>query len=208
MTKPQIVVAVLSNSDAAVFVNGHRTFTRDATDVAQSAEEVGAALALALDSQSNIVQIDVHQLSKWTWDDMYKAALEDLGFLKPLLSSPGCSAVLVAAQEKYSAALSGPVDKDFTIELEDQREEAGNLRVGIAAVDGEIGEILDATLLVKCMPGSRHDSPALRLAFDDDNEAATIYRQNDRYVLCLGKQAVLRNTMLPGGSRGYLLDNY
>lgn len=210
MKTPQIIIAELANSDAAVFVNGHATYTRESTDIAISANEVGVALALALDTDAIVVNLPMAVGQVYKWSDVYKAALEELSFTPLALSSPGCCSVLVGQHEKYAKAVTTVQadDKDFAIEVEDRREAAGLLRVGVAPVDGEINEMLDVTLLVDRVPGSRDDCPALHLAFDDDNEAAKIYRQNDRYVLCLGPQAVLRNTVLPGGKLGYLLDNY
>lgn len=210
MKTPQIIIALLSNSDGAVFVNGHPVYTRESTDIAISANEVGENLALALDTNAIVVNLPSREQREQSWSEVYKAALEELSFTPLPLSSPGCCSVLVAQQEKYGKAVTTvhAEEKDFSIEVEDRREAAGLLRVGIAPVEGEIDDFLDVTLLVDRVPGSRHDSPALHFTFDGENEAGKLFRQQDRYVLCLGPQAVMRKTMLSNGAQGYLIDNY
>lgn len=210
MKTPQIIIALLSNSDAAVFVNGHPVYTRESTDIAISADEVGEKLALALDTNAIVVNLPSRDPREQSWSEVYKAALEELSFTPLPLSSPGCCSVLVAGHKKYGEAVTtvNAEDKDFCIEVEDRREAAGLLHVAIAPVEGEIDDFLDVTLLVDRIPGSRHDAPALHFSFDDDNEAGKLFRQQDRYVLCLGPQAVMRRTLLANGSQGYLIDNY
>lgn len=210
MKTPHIIIALLSNSDAAVFVNGHPVYTRESTDVAISADEVGEKLALALDTNAIVVYLPAGKQREQNWSDVYKAALEELSLTPLPLSSPGCCSVLVAQHEKYGKAVTTvhAEDKDFCIEVEDRREAAGLLRVGVGSVEGKIDDFLDVTLLVDRIPGSRDDSPALHFTFDGENEAGKLFLQNDKYILCLAKNVTLRETQLPDESRGYLIDNH
>lgn len=96
--------------------------------------------------------------------------------------------------------------KPFKIDVVDQRETHGQLYVDVAGEEGELDDIASVTFEINRLPGSAEDVPCIHLHFDGDNLAASFFKQGDRYVIRPETNVGMRDTVLPNGERGWILE--
>jgi len=87
----------------------------------------------------------------------------------------------------------------FTIEITDQRKTHGGLYSCILPNEGNLDEMLLTRLEISRLPGSADDLPCLRVDFDDDNHAFSVFRRNHQFLIRLNNNVSL--------SQGSTLEN-
>jgi hypothetical protein len=94
----------------------------------------------------------------------------------------------------------------FEMEITDHRKSSGQLYIDVAATNGNIDDLLCATIEIHRLPGSNDDTQCLHLHFDESNLAASFFKQADKFIIRLENDVSLRQTVLPNGERGWILE--
>lgn len=122
---------------------------------------------------------------------------------------PSSDAIPVAywdSQVYHSMDVTGNNGKPFLMEIMDHRATQGQVYVDVAAADGLVDDMLCVTVEINRLPGSADDVQCLHLSFDGDNLAASFFKQGDRYIIRPETGVSLRDTVLPNGERGWILE--
>lgn len=96
--------------------------------------------------------------------------------------------------------------KPFLMEVADQRESHGQLFIDVANSEGNVDDMMCATVEINRLPGSKDDTQCLHLHFDDSNLAASFYKQGDKFIIRPESGVSIRNTILPNGESGWILE--
>jgi len=95
---------------------------------------------------------------------------------------------------------------EFEIQLTDQRVTNGQLFIDMAAKNGQIDDLLSMILEINRLPEGKVDTPCAHLHFDGANLAVSIYKQGDAYILRPETDVTIKQTRLPNGEYGYILE--
>ena len=99
-----------------------------------------------------------------------------------------------------------PEQKEYLMEVSDQRAKNGFCRVDVAATSGHIDDMLTVQGDVRKNPENDEPVPALHLGFDDDNPAASFYKAGPgRFVLLLEEGVSIREVRLSNGRSAFVL---
>jgi hypothetical protein len=97
-------------------------------------------------------------------------------------------------------------EKSFLIEIADQRESSGQLYIDVASVEGNVDDMMCATIEINRLPGSKDDVQCLHLHFDGSNLAASFFKQGDKFIIRPETNVSIRDTVLPNGEHGWILE--
>lgn len=199
MKKPEVIAVNLRNGDAAVFVNGATVYSIEAID-RRTIEP--AALAARLAEQLGVepvsIEMDVPSDEDWQWEDVYEL----------LPASKGATDSVPVAywdSEAYGGSTPGK-DKPFLFEVGDRRDSCGQMFLDMAARSGKTELLASVTMEVNRLPGTEDDVPCVHLHFDDDNLAASFFKQGDRFVIRLETDVRLASTVLDNGEHAWILE--
>ncbi len=78
--------------------------------------------------------------------------------------------------------------------------------IDMAAKNGQIDDLLSLTLEINRLPEGKVDTQCAHLHFDGDNLAVSIYKQGDAYILRPETDVTIKQTRLPNGEYGYILE--
>lgn len=122
---------------------------------------------------------------------------------------PSSDAIPVAywdSQVYHSMGETGNNGKPFLMEILNHRATQGQVHVDVAAADGLVDDMLCVTVEITRLPGSADDVQCLHLNFYGDNLAASFFKQGDRYIIRPETGVSLRDTLLPSGEHGWILE--
>lgn len=96
--------------------------------------------------------------------------------------------------------------EEFLLEVTDRRRSSGQIRLDCQSSDGDTDNLMGLMMEISRLPGSKDDTQCVHLSFDNDNSAMSIYKQGDTYILYPEAGVTLRETRLPNGDAGYILE--
>lgn len=96
--------------------------------------------------------------------------------------------------------------KPFLMEFIDRRETSGQCNVDVASADGDLDDLMCTTFEINRLPGSDEETQCLHLHFDADNLAASFFKQGDKFIILPETNVSIRDTVLPSGERGWILE--
>lgn len=96
--------------------------------------------------------------------------------------------------------------KGYQIEIDDQRRSNGQAFVTVAALDGNLDDMLSCTFEVNRLPESTDDLPCCHVHFDNDNLAVSLFKKGDQIIVRPEADVSITDTVLPNGKRAWLLE--
>ena len=129
-----------------------------------------------------------------------KEALETEPKVPSSLSNRKNTTVPVFRWDSTRYAGEAPVTKEFTFEVDDQRESGGQMSIAVMSVDGKEDDMLSLAIEINKAPGSEDAVQCAHLHFDNDNLALSIFKQGGKYLLRTEIDVRIRETDAPQGS--------
>lgn len=174
MKHPEIILAILSNQDAALFVNGTLVSTFDMAETETLAINTANKLAGALDTPVHRFDIDVPTDDDWNWNDVYELL-------------PATPTQKDSVPVRYWNAYSDPEDKDATrhtheLSVDDQRQSNGQMYADFFAHGAPLESQFAVTLEISEDPNGNR-VPCAHVHFDDNGLAFSLFKIGDKILL-------------------------
>lgn len=202
MQTPEIIIVFVQNGDAALFVNGRKIYSLDASEAGPSVQDLGEQFADSLGTAAKLVEVAVPKDDDWNWNDVYE--LLDHSKLQQQMPDDEPVAYWNSSIYKGDMGEAG-FPTEFLMELDDRRASSGQLSVTIGSSEGDVDDILDAHFEIGCVPGSRDATQSMLVHFDQDNLAFRLYKQGSKYILSPETDIEVLKTKLADGSQGYII---
>jgi len=99
----------------------------------------------------------------------------------------------------------GNTQNEFNYEMEvtDHRAISGQLYVDFAHASDNMDEMMATTFEVNVLPGTDTATQCMRLLFDDDNVAISVFKKGDSYIIRPQTGVSIRSIILDDGTLGY-----
>ncbi len=94
----------------------------------------------------------------------------------------------------------------YEIEVIDQRKSNGQLFVDVAAIDGNVDDVLAATFEINKIPGRKEYTQTMHLHFDGSNLAASFYKYGDKFIIRPETDVRITSTRLENGEHAFVLE--
>lgn len=109
---------------------------------------------------------------------------------------------------QYNCDSGLPAKTAYLMEVEDQRETSGQLRVVLAAEDGSDKDQIDAFFEINRLNHieAADDLPCAHLAFDADNMAFSVFKQGDRFILRPENGVTIERGALDSGEKVWIVE--
>jgi hypothetical protein len=97
-------------------------------------------------------------------------------------------------------------EREFFMEVTDQRNTNSQMYVDIAPIEGDIDDIMSLTLEINRLPDDDTDRQCAHLHFDGSNMAVSIFKDNDRYIVRPETDVRIHSTQLNNGELAYIIE--
>lgn len=97
-------------------------------------------------------------------------------------------------------------EREFFMEITDQRRSNAQMFVDIAPIQGDIDDILSLRLEINRLPGDETDRQCAHLHFDGDNLAVSIFKDGGGYILRPETDVRIYDTLLANGDLAWRIE--
>lgn len=97
-------------------------------------------------------------------------------------------------------------ERDFFMEITDQRRINGQMYIDVAPVEGDLDDILSLRLEINRLAGDETDRQCAHLHFDGDNLAVSIFKDGDGYILRPETDVRIYDTLLANGDLAWRIE--